>query len=110
MEHEGSLLCSQDPASGPYVEPDDSNPHLPTIFPITVPFISIVSPIHTINYFNINKSPLARMGEGRGVYRVLVGRPEGKRLLGRPWFMWEDNIKLDLREMGIDGANWTQLA
>jgi hypothetical protein len=49
-------------------------------------------------------------GEWRGVYRVLVRRPEGKRLLGRPRRRWEDNIKLDLREIGIDGANWLQLA
>jgi hypothetical protein len=49
------------------------------------------------------------MGEGRGVYRVLVGRPEGKRPLGRPRHRGEDNIKLDLRETGIDGANWIQL-
>jgi hypothetical protein len=49
-------------------------------------------------------------GEGRGVYRVLVGRPEGKRPLGRPRLRWEDNIKMDLREIGIDGANWIQLA
>jgi hypothetical protein len=53
---------------------------------------------------------VARTGEGRGVYRVLVGRPEGKRPLGRPRRRWEDNIKMDLREMGIDGANWIQLA
>jgi hypothetical protein len=44
-------------------------------------------------------------GGGRGVYRVLVGRPEGKRLLERPRHMWEDNIKMDLGEIGIDGAN-----
>jgi hypothetical protein len=50
------------------------------------------------------------MGEGRGVYRVLVGRPEGKRLVGRPRRRWEDNIEMDLRETGIDGANWTRLA
>jgi hypothetical protein len=50
------------------------------------------------------------MGEGRGVYRVLVGRLEGKRPLGRPKRTWEDNIKMDLREIGIDGANWIQLA
>jgi hypothetical protein len=50
------------------------------------------------------------MGEGRGVYRVLVGRPEGKIPLGRSRSKWEDNIKMDLREMGIDGANWIQLA
>jgi hypothetical protein len=53
---------------------------------------------------------VARMGEGRGVYRVLVGRPEGKRPLGRPRRRWEDNIKMDLREIGINGANWIQLA
>jgi hypothetical protein len=50
------------------------------------------------------------MGEGRGVYRVLVGRTEGKRPLGRPSCRWEDNIKLYLREIGIDGVNWIQLA
>jgi hypothetical protein len=43
------------------------------------------------------------MGEGRGVYRVLVGRPEGKRPLGRYRRRWEDNIKMYLREIGIDG-------
>jgi hypothetical protein len=50
------------------------------------------------------------MGEGIGVYRVLVGRPEGKRSLARPKRRWEDNIKLDLREIGIEGANWIRLA
>jgi hypothetical protein len=50
------------------------------------------------------------MGEGRGVYRVFVGSPEGKRPLGRPRRRWEDNIKLDLREIGIHGANWSPLA
>jgi hypothetical protein len=53
---------------------------------------------------------VARMKERRGVYRVLVGRPEGKRPLGRPRLRWEDNIKMDLREIGIDGANWIRLA
>jgi hypothetical protein len=53
---------------------------------------------------------VAHMGEGRGIYRVLVGRPEGKRALGRPRRRWEDNIKLDLREMGIDEASWVRLA
>jgi hypothetical protein len=48
----------------------------------------------------------AHMGEGR----VLVGRPVGKRPLGRPTCRWEDNIKIDLREIGIDGENWIQLA
>jgi hypothetical protein len=50
------------------------------------------------------------MGEGRGVYRVLVGRPEGKRPLGSPRRRWEDNIKLYLRDVGIDEANWIRLA
>jgi hypothetical protein len=49
-------------------------------------------------------------GEGRGVYRVSVGTPEGKRLLGRPRRRWEDNIKMDIREIGIDGDNWIRLA
>jgi hypothetical protein len=53
---------------------------------------------------------VARVGEGRGVYRVLDGRPEGKRPLGRPRHRWEDNIKMDLREIGIDEANWIRLA
>jgi hypothetical protein len=52
---------------------------------------------------------VAHMGEERDVYRVLVGRPDGKRPLGRPRCRWEGNIKTDLREIGIDGANWIQL-
>jgi len=50
------------------------------------------------------------MAEWRDVYRVLVGRPEGKRPLGRSGHRWEDNIKMDLREIVIDGANWIRLA
>jgi hypothetical protein len=53
---------------------------------------------------------VARIGEGRDVYRVLVGKPEGKRPLERPRRRWEDNIKLDIRDIGIDEANWIQLA
>jgi hypothetical protein len=52
---------------------------------------------------------VARLGEGRGAYRILVGRPKGKRPLGRPRCRWEDNIKMDLRETGIDGVNWIRL-
>jgi len=48
--------------------------------------------------------------ERRGVYRILVGRPEWKRLQGRPRRRWENNIKMDLMEVGIDGANWIRLA
>jgi hypothetical protein len=53
---------------------------------------------------------VARMGEGRNVYRVLVGRPKGTGPLRRPRRRWEGNIKMDLREIGIDGANWIRLA
>jgi hypothetical protein len=53
---------------------------------------------------------VAHMGEGRGVYRVLVGGTEGKRPLGRPRCRWEDNIKMHLREIGINGVNWIQQA
>jgi hypothetical protein len=53
---------------------------------------------------------VACMGKGRSVYRVLAGRPKGKRQLGRPRCRWEDKIKLDLREIVIDGVNWIQLA
>jgi hypothetical protein len=52
----------------------------------------------------------ARMGEGRGVYRVLAWRPENKSPLERPRRRWEYNIKMGLREIGIDGANWIRLA
>ena len=47
---------------------------------------------------------------GRGVYRVLVGKPEGKRPLGRPRRIWEDNIKMGLQEVGCGGMDWVQLA
>ena len=52
---------------------------------------------------------VARMGDGRGVHKVLVGKPEGERPLGRPRHRWEDNIKLDLREVG-GGGDWLELA
>jgi len=53
---------------------------------------------------------VACMGEEKGVYRILVGRPKGKRPLGRPRHRWEDNIKMDLREIGMDGVDWIWLA
>ena len=53
---------------------------------------------------------MARMGEERGVQRVLEGKPEGKRPLGRPRHRWEDNIKVDLQEVGGGGGNWMELA
>jgi len=53
---------------------------------------------------------VARMGEGRGVHRVLVGKPEEKRPLGRPRRRWEDNIKIDLQEFGGVRGDWMELA
>ena len=53
---------------------------------------------------------VARMGEGRCVHRVLVGKPEGKRPLGRLRRRWEDNIKMDLLEVGGGGGDWMELA
>jgi len=53
---------------------------------------------------------VARMGERRGGYRVLMGKPEGKRTLGRPRSRWEDNIKMDLQEVGCVGMDWIELA
>jgi len=53
---------------------------------------------------------VARMGEGRGVYRVLVGKPEGRRPLGRSRRRWEDNIRMDLREVGYRCVDWMELA
>ena len=50
------------------------------------------------------------MGDRRGVYRVLVGKLEGKRLLGRPRLRWEDNIKMDLQEVGCGCMDWIELA
>jgi hypothetical protein len=50
------------------------------------------------------------MGDGRGVYRVLVGKPEGKRPVRRPRRRWENNIKMDLQEVGCGGMDWIELA
>ena len=52
---------------------------------------------------------MARMEEGRGVHKVLVGNPEGKRPLGRPRRRWEDNIKMDLEEVGRGCRDWMEL-
>ena len=53
---------------------------------------------------------VAGMGEGRVVHRVLVGKPEGKRPLGRPRHRWDDNIKMDLQEVGGSCGDWMELA
>jgi hypothetical protein len=53
---------------------------------------------------------VARMGEKRGAYRILVGSPEGRRPLGRPRRRWEEDIKMDLQEVGWGGMDWIELA
>ena len=53
---------------------------------------------------------VACMGERRGVFRLLVGKPDGKRQLGRPERRWEDNIKMGLQEVGCGGMEWIELA
>ena len=53
---------------------------------------------------------MARMGQRRGVYRVSVGKPEGKRPLGRPMRRWEDNIKMYIQEVGCGDLDWIELA
>ena len=53
---------------------------------------------------------MERMEEGRGVHKVLLGKPEGKRLLGRPRRRWRDNIKMDLEEVGRVGGDWMEFA
>jgi hypothetical protein len=53
---------------------------------------------------------VARMGERRNTYRILMGKPEGKRPLGRPRCRWVDNIKIDLRQIGWDDVDWIDLA
>jgi hypothetical protein len=53
---------------------------------------------------------VARIGERRGLYRVLVLKPEGKRTLGRPMLRWEDNIKMDIQKVGCGDMDWIELA
>jgi hypothetical protein len=53
---------------------------------------------------------VARMGEERKVYKVLVGKPEGRRPLGRPRRRWEDGVRMDLRVIGLEGVDWIRLA
>ena len=62
-----------------------------------------------LRHIGIDLWHVACMGEGRGVHSVLVGKPEGKRPLGRPRRRWKDNIKMDLQEMGW-GGDWMELA
>ena len=74
-------------------------------------------PYSSLNIVRVTKSRrmrqaghVARMGEMTGVYRILVGKPEGKRPLGRPRRRWEDNIKMDFQEVRCGGMDWIELA
>jgi len=58
----------------------------------------------------VERGHVACVGERRGIYRVLVGKSEGKRPLGRPRHSWVDNIKMDLQEVGCGGMEWIKLA
>jgi len=53
---------------------------------------------------------VASIGERRALYRVLVGKPEEKRPLGRPWRRWEDNIKMDFQKIEFESKDWIELA
>ena len=71
----------------------------------------------SLNIFRVTQSRslrraghVARMGERRSAYKVLVGKPEGKGLLGRLRGRWEDNFKIDLQEVGCGGMDWIELA
>jgi hypothetical protein len=80
--------------------------------------LSVIHPVGLFRYFTDNKIykkvlfkiNIAQMGETRNAYRILVGKPEGKRPLGRPRRRGVDNIKIDLREIGWDGTDWIDLA
>jgi hypothetical protein len=66
---------------------------------------------YTCNNIRVYKTELQELNtHTRNVYRILVGKPEGKRPLGRPRHRWVDNIKMDLRETGWDGMDWIELA
>ena len=66
--------------------------------------------IYFLIYCSLWAGHVARMGEERGAYRFLVGKPEGKRPLGRPRRRWVDNIKMDLQEVGCRYVDWIGLA
>jgi hypothetical protein len=66
--------------------------------------------IRQIKSRRMSWSDVARMGEERNLYKVLVGKPVGKKPLGRPRRRWEDGIRMDLREIGLGGVDWIRLA
>jgi hypothetical protein len=71
---------------------------------------SLYSSPNIVRVIKSRRMRWAGRGEGRGIYRILFEKPECKRPLGRPRRRWEDNIKMDVREIGIDEANWIRLA
>jgi hypothetical protein len=70
----------------------------------------LVDLIVNLETVGIYVSYIARVGEKRNVYSILVGKSEGKRPLGRRRRKWVDNIKMDLREIGMDGVDWIDMA
>jgi hypothetical protein len=98
----------------------------PTLYDIITHTHPANCKLHTEELHNLYSSPniirmikprrmrwaghVARMGEKRNAYRILVGKPEGRRPLGRPRRRWVDNIKIDLREIGWNGVDWIDLA
>ena len=80
------------------------------IFRVTYP-LQEYSVVECVKLFqNIEIPMVIGLGEGRGVYRVLVGKPKGRKPLGRPRRRWEDNIRMDLREVGCGCVDWMELA
>ena len=80
-------------------------------------FMRVVIEIVTVVTFRVIKSRrlrwaehVARMEEGRSAFNILTGKPTGKRPLGRPRRRWENNIRMDLEEIGINAGNWVDLA
>jgi hypothetical protein len=71
---------------------------------------STVSLFYNLTFLTEMGRACSAVGEGRGVYRVLVGKPEGKKPLGRPRHRWEDNIKMDFQEVGVGCGDWMELA